>query len=137
MVVWRGDRCLLGRGRVWAQPRYSALAGFMDVGETIEEAVTREVKEEVGLDVDRVIYRSSQPWPFPMSLMIGCFAHVTGEDITVDPEELAEARWFSREEIRRAVDEPDSVEFGVPGPIAIAHHLIKEWSHLPDGSLPG
>jgi len=127
MVVWRGDRCLLGRGRGWAAPRYSALAGFMDHGETIEEAVAREVSEEAGLEVDAVVYHSSQPWPFPMSIMIGCFAHVTGEALTVDPEELEEARWFSRDQIRQAFDSPDSVDFGVPGEIAIAHHLIKAW----------
>lgn len=131
MVVWRGDRCLLGRGRGWAAGRFSALAGFMDHGETIEEAVAREVMEEVGLEVDEVVYHSSQPWPFPMSLMIGCFARVTGDALTVDPEELAEARWFSREEIRRAQESPATVDFGIPGRIAIAHHLIKAWSARP------
>ncbi|MGE3597334.1 MAG: NAD(+) diphosphatase [Dehalococcoidia bacterium] len=128
MVVWNGDRCLLGRGKGWAPGRYSALAGFIDQGETIEEAVAREVKEEVGLDVDEVTYQSSQPWPFPMSLMIGCFAHVTDESFTVDPEELEEARWFSRDEILRAYESPESVDFGIPGRIAIAHHIIKAWS---------
>jgi NAD+ diphosphatase len=127
MVVWRGDRCLLGRGRNWGPGRFSALAGFMDLGETIEEAVAREVKEEAGLDVDAVEYHAAQPWPFPMSLMIGCFAHVTGEETLVDPEELEEARWFGRDEIRRAFAEPDTVDFGVPGTIAIAHHLIQAW----------
>jgi NAD+ diphosphatase len=131
MVVWRGDRCLLGRGRGWAPGRYSALAGFMDHGETIEEAVAREVQEEVGLTVDEVVYHASQPWPFPMSLMIGCFARVTDEDFAVDPEELEEARWFSREEILRAYEAPGAVDFGIPGRIAIAHHLIKAWSARP------
>jgi NAD+ diphosphatase len=128
MVVWRGDRCLLGRGRGWATGRFSALAGFLDQGETIEEAVAREVKEEAGLEVDEVVYHTSQPWPFPMSLMIGCFAHVKDENLDVDPEELEEARWFTRDEIRGALDAPESVDFGVPGRIAIAHHLIKAWS---------
>jgi NAD+ diphosphatase len=128
MVVWNGDRCLLGRGKGWAPGRYSALAGFIDQGETIEEAVAREVQEEVGLTVDEVTYQSSQPWPFPMSLMIGCFAHVTDEQFTVDPEELEEARWFTRDEILRAYDSPESVDFGIPGRIAIAHHIIKAWS---------
>jgi len=132
MVVWRGDRCLLGRGRGWAAARFSALAGFVDHGESLEEAVAREVKEEAGLEVDEVRYHSSQPWPFPMSLMIGCFAHVTGEELTVDPEELDEARWFTRDEIRRAFEAPDSVDFGVPGRIAIAHHLITAWSRGPE-----
>jgi NAD+ diphosphatase len=134
MVVWNGDRCLLGRGRGWAPGRYSALAGFIDQGETIEEAVAREVKEEAGLTVDEVVYHSSQPWPFPMSLMIGCFAHVSDTDFTVDPEELEEARWFSREEILRARESPEEVDFGIPGRIAIAHHLIKAWSdRVPTG----
>ncbi len=131
MVVWRGDRCLLGRGKGWGPSRFSALAGFVDQGETIEEAVAREVKEEVGLEVDEVTYHSSQPWPFPMSLMIGCFAHVTGDAITVDPEELEDARWFTHAEIARALESPDAVDFGVPTRIAIAHHLIKAWSARP------
>jgi len=128
MVVWQGDRCLLGRGRGWRPGSYSALAGFVDLGETIEEAVAREVKEEVGLTVDEVVYHASQPWPFPMSLMIGCFAHVVDDEIDVDPEELAEARWFTRDEIRRAYEAPGEVDFSVPGRIAIAHHLIRDWS---------
>ena len=130
MVAWRGDRCILGRQRAWAPNFYSTLAGFIDQGETIEEAVRREVKEEVGLEVDEVVYRRSQPWPFPSSLMIGCFARVTGESETVDPMELDGARWFTREEIRRAVLDPNPEKhgYGIPGPIAIAHHIIKDWS---------
>ncbi len=133
MVVWRGDRCILGRARAWEPHRYSALAGFLDQGETIEEAVKREVKEEVGLDVDEVVYRRSQPWPFPSSLMIGCFAHVTSEQETVDPLELDGARWFTRDEIRMALLDPNPEKhgFGIPGSIAIAHYIIKDWSEQP------
>jgi NAD+ diphosphatase len=134
MVAWRGDRCILGRQKAWAPGFYSALAGFIDQGETIEEAVRREVKEEVGLDVDEVVYRKSQPWPFPSSLMIGCFAHVTGEAEEVDPLELDGARWFTREEIRQAIFEPDPARhgFGVPGSVAIAHHIIRDWCEQRD-----
>jgi NAD+ diphosphatase len=128
MVVWRDDRVLLARGRNRPGARYSALAGFMDQGETIEEAVAREVQEEVGLEVDEVVYHASQPWPFPSNLMIGCFAHVTGEAVTVDPGELAEARWFSRQEVSRALESPDTSAFNVPDRTAIAHHLIRAWS---------
>lgn len=130
MVAWIGDRCILGRQRAWAPNFYSALAGFIDQGETIEEAVRREVMEEVGLEVDEVVYRRSQPWPFPSSLMIGCFAHVTSEQEAVDPVELDGARWFTREEIRRAVVDPNPEKhgYGIPGRIAIAHHIIKDWS---------
>ncbi|HLF76390.1 MAG TPA: NAD(+) diphosphatase [Dehalococcoidia bacterium] len=131
MLVWRGDRCVLGRQKVWAPGSYSALAGFVDQGETIEEAVRREVYEEVGLVVDEVTYHASQPWPFPMNLMIGCFAHATSDDLNIDPDELDTARWFSVEEVRRAIESPDpSLGFSVPGRIAIAHHLIKDWSEL-------
>ena len=130
MVAWHGNRCILGRQKAWAPNFYSALAGFIDQGETIEEAVRREVKEEVGLEVDEVEYRKSQPWPFPSSLMIGCFAHVTGDEEDVDPVELDGARWFTRDQIRAAVADPDPAKhgFGVPGPVAIAHHIIKDWS---------
>ena len=134
MVVWSGDRCILGRQKAWAPGFYSALAGFIDQGETIEEAVRREVKEEVGLDVDAVVYRASQPWPFPSSLMIGCFAHATGESETVDAFELDGARWFTRDQIRAAIADPNTEKhgFGVPGYVAIAHHIIKDWSEQTD-----
>jgi NAD+ diphosphatase len=129
MVVWKGDRCLLGRQKAWAPGSYSALAGFVDQGETIEEAVCREVEEEVSLKPDNVEYFASQPWPFPSSLMIGCFAHVTDEDHHIDPQEIDDARWFTRDEVKRAVVAPDpALGFSVPGPIAIAHYLIKAWS---------
>jgi NAD+ diphosphatase len=128
MVVWSGDQCLLGKRPGRATGIYSAFAGFIDQGETIEEAVRREVMEEVGLAVDDVVYHSSQPWPFPSSLMIGCFAHVGGGELHLDLEEIEDARWFSRDEIRRVLDAPAGSEVSVPGPIAIAHHIIRAWS---------
>ena len=126
MVVWQGDRCLLGRRKGRAGGMFSAFAGFIDQGETIEDAVRREVAEEAGLVVDEVAYRASQPWPFPSSLMIGCFARATSREFQVDDEEIGEARWFSREELLQALDSP-SPELAVPGPVAIAHHLIRDW----------
>ncbi len=128
-VVSDGDRCLLGQshGRLSRTNMYSALAGFMDQGESIEEAVAREVMEEAGIRVENVRYHSSQPWPFPSSLMIGCHADAATTDISIDPEEMADVRWFHREEVLLALEEK-SANLKVPGRIAIAHHLIKAWA---------
>ena len=106
---------------------YSALAGFVDQGESIEEAVSREVMEESGIRIDNIRYHSSQPWPFPSSLMIGCHADAVTTDISMDPGEMADVRWFEREEVLLAL-EGKSDKLMVPGPIAIAHHLIKAWA---------
>ena len=129
MVVVDGDRCLLGqsRGRMSRTRFYSALAGFIDQGESIEEAVRREVKEEAGIDVGRVTYHSSQPWPFPSSLMIGCHGVASSRDISIDEQEMADVRWFERKEVIAALE--GKGELRLPGPIAIAHHLIKAWAH--------
>ncbi|MYC32001.1 MAG: NAD(+) diphosphatase [Chloroflexi bacterium] len=124
-----GDRCLLGqsRGRLQRMRAYSALAGFMDQGECIEEAVAREVMEEAGIQVKNVRYHSSQPWPFPSSLMIGCIAEADTTNINMDNEEMTDVKWFTRAEVLKAL-EGRSEELTVPGPIAIAHHLIKAWA---------
>ena len=129
MLVHDGDRCLLGRNRQRVTRLYSALAGFVDQGESIEEAVRREIKEESGVDVGRVAYHSSQPWPFPSSLMIGCIAEALSTDIEIDEHELADVRWFSREEVQAAFAQDGETEEGfyLPNPIAIAHYLIKDW----------
>lgn len=134
MLAVRGERALLGRNRRRPGNRFSCLAGFMEPGETLEEAVRREVHEEAGVRVGRVRYLACQPWPFPSSLMMGFLCEALTEDITVDPEELAEARWFSREEIRamvaRAASGPDDPsQVSLPGPVAIAHHICRRWSH--------
>ncbi len=129
-VVHDGERCLLGqsRGRLVAMRRYSALAGFIDQGESIEEAVAREVMEEAGIRVGDVRYHSSQPWPFPSSLMIGCHADAATTDIQFDPEEMADVQWFSRQEVRLALEERSEI-LAIPGPTAIAHHLIRAWAN--------
>ena len=129
VVVGDGDRCLLGqsRGRLSRMGMYSALAGFVDQGESIEEAVRREVAEEAGVAVGRVRYHSSQPWPFPSSLMIGCHADAQTTEINPDPEEMSDVNWFSREAVRLALLERNP-ELRVPAPLAIAHHLIKAWA---------
>ena len=128
-VVSDRDRCLLGqsRGRLSRTNTFSALAGFVDQGESIEEAVAREVMEEAGISVRNVRYHSSQPWPFPSSLMIGCHADAATTDISIDDEEMLDVRWFPRDEVLRALN-GTSEALVVPGPIAIAHHLIKAWA---------
>ena len=128
-VVSHGDLCLLGRtrGRGSATNRYSALAGFVDQGESIEEAVAREVMEEAGIRVENVRYHSSQPWPFPSSLMIGCHADAATTDISMDNEEMEDVRWFHRDEVHLALT-GNSGNLAIPAPIAIAHHLIKAWA---------
>jgi NAD+ diphosphatase len=133
MLTVRGERALLGRGRRRPGNRFSCLAGFMEPGETLEECVRREVHEESGVRVGRVRYLACQPWPFPSSLMMGFLCEALSEEITVDPEELAEARWFGREEIRamvaRAASGPDDpTQLSIPGPVAIAHQLCRRWS---------
>ena len=128
-VVSDGDRCLLGqsRGRMSHMKTYSALAGFMDQAESIEEAVAREVMEEAGIEVGNVRYHSSQPWPFPSSLMIGCHADAVTTEIRMDTEEMSDVGWFPRTEVLLALEGKSEV-LVVPGPIAIAHHLIRAWA---------
>ena len=134
MLVVRGERGLLGRNKRRPGQRFSCLAGFMEPGETPEEAVRREVHEESGIKVGHVKYLAAQPWPFPSTLMMGFLAEGISEDITIDPEEIAEARWFERAEIREMVaraanGEDDPSKISIPQPLAIAHHLCRRWSH--------
>ncbi len=102
MLITHGNKLLLGRGPTWPEGMYSLLAGFIEPGETIEAAVRREVFEESGIRVGQVDYVASQPWPFPASLMLGCRGEATSEDITIDPAELQDARWVTREELLSA-----------------------------------
>ncbi|MBE1587496.1 NAD(+) diphosphatase [Nonomuraea angiospora] len=118
------DRCLLARGPQWPEGRLSILAGFVEPGESLEHAVAREVAEEVGVTVVRPRYLGSQPWPFPRSLMLGFFADAISTELTPDAEEIAEAHWFSREELARALE---SGELRLPPPVSIARRLIETW----------
>lgn len=128
MLPVRGDRCLLGRSARFASRVYSALAGFIEHGETIEAAVRREIKEEAGITCGRVTYLASQPWPFPMSLMIGCHAEALTEEIVIDREELEDARWFTRDEISAMLKGEHPEGILCPPPIAIAHWLVKAFA---------
>ena len=135
LVVDDEDRCLLGHNASRDTPWYSTLAGFVEPGETLEDAVVREVAEETGVVVDRVSYAGSQPWPFPSSLMLGFKAHASGTSIAVDGVEITKARWFTREELRR---ETESGELIVPSTISISGALIESWygATLPAAQRP-
>ena len=124
MLVSSGDKIVMGRKKDWSKDRFSILAGFVEPGETLEGAVAREVMEEVGIPVTNVYYHSSQPWPFPSNLMLGFFAEAMSEEINIQDDELAEARWFSREEL---IDE--AREYAKkPHSVSIARRLISEWA---------
>ncbi len=127
MLVSDGDHCLLGRQPRFPKGMYSALAGFLEPGETIADAVKREVFEEAGLRCGDVSVFASQPWPFPASLMIGCMANAVTRDIVVDGEELEDARWFSRAEARAMLAGAHPEGLMAPNPMAIANALLTEW----------
>ncbi len=120
VLVSLGEQCLLGRQKGWPKGMYSTLAGFVEPGETIEEAVVREIYEEVGVNVDKVKYQHSQSWLFPSSLMLGFTALASKEEILLDNHELEDARWFTREEIKQ---NPHML----PNKVSISHKLIMEW----------
>jgi NAD+ diphosphatase len=127
MLAFAGDRCLLGRQSRFAPGMWSCLAGFVEPGETIEEAVRREMHEEAGIECGRVRYFASQPWPFPASLMIGCHAQALSRDIVVDRNELEDARWFSRDEVIEMLLRKHPGGLTTPPQVAIAHHIIRAW----------
>jgi NAD+ diphosphatase len=128
MLAVTREHCLLGRSPHFMPGMYSALAGFIEPGETIEGAVRRETFEESGIRLGRVVYHASQPWPFPYSLMIGCFGEALNEDISFDGAELEDCRWFSRAEVRAILAGDKSSGIFVPPKAAIAHHLIRAWA---------
>ena len=128
MIVEHQGRLLLGRNARFPGRSYSALAGFIEPGETIEEAVAREVFEEAGVRARDVSYIASQPWPFPSQLMIACHAQAEDDALTIDRTELEDARWFTRDEVAEALAKgQDSASFVPPPPQAVAHHMLRWW----------
>ncbi len=119
-----GERCILGRQKIWPPGMHSTLAGFLEPGESLEEAVAREVEEEVGLKVTEVIYHSSQPWPFPSSLMVGFHAKAPFQSLEIDPHELESAAWFDRKALRNS---PEDESLRLPRRDSIARRLINDW----------
>jgi NAD+ diphosphatase len=127
MLPYHGDRCMLGRQAAWPKGMFSALAGFLEPGESIEEACARELNEEAGLRTRKVRYHSTQPWPYPSSLMIGLLAEVEDDEGTPDQTELSEVRWFTRAEAKQLLaGEIEGVN--APSRLAIAMQLIKAWT---------
>ncbi|MGB5865588.1 MAG: NAD(+) diphosphatase [Sulfitobacter sp.] len=126
MLITHGNSVLVGRSPGWPQGMYSLLAGFVEPGETLEAAVRREVFEEAGVRVGEVGYLASQPWPFPASLMFGCWGHATSQQITIDPVEIEDARWITREEMM-TISQGHHTEIMPARKGAIAHFLIERW----------
>ena len=125
VLVSHGKRCLLGRQASWPEGRYSTIAGFVEPGESLEDAVRREVYEETNVRVGKVSYHSSQPWPFPSSLMLGFMAEATSTDIELNDGELEDARWFTREELHSGFPK-------LPFHISISRRLVDRWIDLGD-----
>lgn len=126
MLAYHGDKALVGRGPHLPPGFFSALAGFMEPGETIEEAVARELMEEVGVTATSVQIVANQPWPWPSSLMIGCIAEVADTNLTLDEKEIDDARWVTHAELMDALAGA-TADFMLPPPVAIAHDLIQHW----------
>lgn len=128
MLAIKDDKCLLGRQSRFPPGMYSCLAGFVEPGETLEAAVRRETQEEAGIITGRVTYRASQPWPFPASLMIGCFAEALTDHLTIDHDEIEDARFFSRDEVRAMLEGQHPEGLLAPQPMAIANALMRAWA---------
>ncbi|HEU4660250.1 MAG TPA: NAD(+) diphosphatase [Pseudolabrys sp.] len=127
MLAIDGHHCLLGRSPRFAPTMWSCLAGYVEPGESIEDAVRRETREEAGILCGRIVYFASQAWPFPTSLMIGCHAEAKTREIVVDRSELEDARWFSKSEVERMLVRKHPDGLTIPPPVAIAHHIIRAW----------
>jgi NAD+ diphosphatase len=127
MLAVKDDKCLMGRSPHFPENWYSTLAGFVEPGETIEDAVRRETFEESGIKIKRVNYFASQPWPFPHSLMIGVHCEAVSDDISFQENELEDCRWFSREDVKMMIADEHPKGWKCPPTRAIAHALIKAW----------
>lgn len=132
VLVHDEDRCLLGRQPGWERYRYSCVAGFVEAGESLEQAVVREVAEETGIEVVNPQYHSSQPWPFPQSLMLGFMAQALSHEIRLHDRELEDAKWFSREDIRQGLRDGT---LKLPSSLSISHRLLTEWFAENDADL--
>jgi NAD+ diphosphatase len=128
MLPVLGDECLVGHGARFPEGLFSAFAGFIEPGETMEEAVRRELREEANIEVSAISYHASQPWPFPSSLMLGCYAQALSRDFRIDGVEIADARWLTKDEVRARLAGRIEDEMKLPVPIAIAHHLMRDWA---------
>jgi NAD+ diphosphatase len=137
MLPISGEKCVLGRSPRFPQTMWSCLAGFCEPGESIEEAVRREVAEEVGLTCAHVGYFASQPWPFPSSLMIGCHAEAVTDRIVIDESEIEEARWFDRDELKLMLARQHPDRLFTPPPLAVAHHIILDFVERGSAVLVG
>ncbi len=124
MLIHDGERCVLGRQKIWPDGMHSTLAGFVEPGESLEEAVAREIMEEVGIQLDQISYQSSQPWPFPASLMLGFHATCRHRPLRIDQNELAAADWYSRDALKTS---PEDDSFRLPRRDSIARRLIDDW----------
>ena len=127
MLAVDGERCLLGRSARFAPTMWSCLAGFVEPGESMEDAVRRETREEAGILCGKVRYFATQPWPFPTSLMIGCHAQALNGEIVVDREELEDARWFNKGEVATMLMRSHPQGLTTPPDVAIAYHIIRSW----------
>ncbi|MFD3001605.1 NAD(+) diphosphatase [Pontibacter toksunensis] len=124
VIISEGDACLLGRQAVWPNGMYATIAGFLEPGETLEQAVAREAQEETGVELQKITYHSSQPWPFPSSIMVGFNAEARNRNLVLDNDELEDARWFTRKEIEAGLQDGT---LRLPPPISIAYRLIRDW----------
>ncbi|WP_242920279.1 NAD(+) diphosphatase [Pontibacter liquoris] len=130
MLISEGDACLLGRQAGWPKGRYATLAGFLEPGETLEQAVAREAMEETGVQLASITYHSSQPWPFPASIMVGFMATVSNRELKVNYAELEDARWFTRDEIAAGLQ---TGTFLLPPQVSISYQLIRSWYNAGPG----